>query len=316
VLAAYSGPMKISATWGTALVLLASLAYASAQVTVEVTQDQQQFLAGESLPIAVRITNLSGQPLTFGTDPDWLTFEIASREGSVVPKLGDAPVVGEFVLESSKVAIKRVDLAPYFALQRAGNFLVTAIVRLKGWNRELASPPKHFDVIQGVKIWEQEVGVPRATNSAAAEPEIRRYALQQANYYRSQMRLYLRVTDFYGRLIRVFPVGPVVSFGSPERQVDRVSNLHLLFQEGASSFNYTVCNLDGQVVIHQTYDSTDSRPRLRVDDNGDIRVHGGIRRLAPSDVPSNKQDVAEGESETRFVAPILPPPPPVTPSSK
>jgi hypothetical protein len=308
--------MKISGKCGSALLLLASLAYASGQVTVEVTQEQQQFLAGESLPVAVRITNLSGQPLTFGSELDWLTFEIASREGVVVPKLGEVPVVGEFLLESSKVAIKRVDLAPYFALHRAGNFQVTAIVHLRGWSRELISQPKHFDVIQGVKIWEQEVGIPRAANSSGGEPEIRRYTLQQANYYRSQMRLYVRVTDFYGRLIKVFPVGPVVSFGRPERQVDRLSNLHLLFQEGASSFNYTVCNLEGQVIIHQTYDSTDSRPRLRVDDDGNIAVHGGIRRVASTDVPSTKQDVADGEADTRFVAPILPPPLTATPSSK
>jgi hypothetical protein len=104
--------------------LLSSAVAASAQVTVEVTQEQQQFLPGEELKVAVRITNLSGQTLYLGGEEDWLSFALESREGVVVPKTGEAPVLGEFALESSKVAIKRVDLAPYFTLTRSGAYQV------------------------------------------------------------------------------------------------------------------------------------------------------------------------------------------------
>jgi hypothetical protein len=225
-----------------------------------------------------------------GAEPNWLTFEIASRDGVVVQKLDEVPVTGEFALDSSKVAVKRVDLAPYFALSQPGNYQVVATVHLTGWKRELTSAPKAFDVIQGVKLWEQEVGVPKAGASDNGEPEIRRYILQQANYYRGQMRLYVRVTDSYGKPIRVMPIGPIVSFGRPDRQIDKESNLHVLFQEGASAFNYTVCNLAGEITTHQTYDYTDTRPRLRVDDDGHITVHGGNRRIAASDVPPPKLD--------------------------
>ena len=76
----------------------------SAQVTVEVTQDQDQFLPGEALPTAVRITNRSGQTLHLGRDEDWLTFSVQARDVEVVPKTGEVPVVGEFDLESSRVA--------------------------------------------------------------------------------------------------------------------------------------------------------------------------------------------------------------------
>jgi hypothetical protein len=270
--------------------LLVSLTYASAQVTVEVTQEQQQFVSGEALKVAVRVTNLSGQTLHMGAEPDWLTFEIASRDGVVVSKLADAPVTGEFTLDSSKVAIKRVNLEPYFALTQPGNYQVVATVHITGWKRELTSAPKTFDVIQGVKLWEKEVGVPKSGETGNGEPEIRRYILQQANYYRGQMRLYVRIADGYGKQIRVMPIGPIVSFGRPERQVDRASNLHVLFQEGASAFNYTVCNLAGEITTHQTYDYTDARPRLRFDDEGNITVYGGTRRITPTDVPPPLDD--------------------------
>jgi uncharacterized protein (DUF58 family) len=72
-----------------------------AQVTVEVVLEQEQFLGGEALPVAVRITNRSGQTLRMGNEPDWLTFSVESREGFVVVKTDEVPVLGAFELESS-----------------------------------------------------------------------------------------------------------------------------------------------------------------------------------------------------------------------
>jgi hypothetical protein len=101
------------------LVMLA-LFNASAQVTVEVTLDQDEFLPGESLPVAVKITNQSGQPLHLGADTNWLTFSVESAEGFVVDKNAEVPVLGEFDLESSRMAIKRADLQPYFVVSKPG----------------------------------------------------------------------------------------------------------------------------------------------------------------------------------------------------
>src|SRR5262245_1460191 len=96
---------------GLGLFLLFTLALkARAQVSIEVVQDQDQFLIGETVPTAVRITNRSGQPLHLGADNDWLTFSVASREGRLVTRSGAVPVSGEFDLGSSKRATKRVDL--------------------------------------------------------------------------------------------------------------------------------------------------------------------------------------------------------------
>ena len=278
--------MKIPGLW--VGVLMGSLVCVSAQVSVEVAQDQQQFLPGESLEVKVRITNLSGRELHLGGEEDWLSFALESREGIVVPKLGEAPVLGEFALESSKIATKRVDLGPYFNITRAGTYQVVATLRIREWNREIISPPKSFDVIQGVKIWEQEVGVPQP--GGTSEPELRHYILQQANYVRGQIRLYLRVTDAYSKPIRVQALGPLVSFGRPEAHVDGSSNLHVLFQDGASSFSYVLSNLQGDIIKRQFYDYSDSRPRLRPDDDGNIVVLGGMRRLSASDIPPSKID--------------------------
>src|SRR6187399_1654500 len=93
--------------------LFAATLGAQAQVNVEISLSQDQFLAGEAMPLTVRITNRSGQSLHFGGDPDWLTFTIESKEGYIVTKKGDVPVEAyDLSLASSKLGKTEVDLAP------------------------------------------------------------------------------------------------------------------------------------------------------------------------------------------------------------
>ena len=306
--------MKALGLW--LVVLAAALSPVSAQVTVEVTLDQDQFLPSESLPAAVRITNRSGQALRLGGEADWLTFSVESRGSAVatktdvVIKTGEVPVAGEFVLESSRVATKRVDLAPYFSLNHPGRYSIIATVRIKDWNQNVVSQPKSFDVIEGARLFEQAIGVPNSGEGTNTVPEVRKFIVQQANYLKAQLRLYVRLTDASGtRTIRVLPIGPMVSFGRPESQVDMYSNLHLLYQEGAHSYSYTVVNPDGDIIARRTYDYVDKRPRLAPDTEGRVLVTGGVRRTTSKDVPPSKPATAAGGAPKPGPAPgemILP----------
>ena len=262
-----------------ALVLLAVFR-ASAQVTVELVLDQEQYLPGEAIPVAVKITNRSGQQLHLGADPAWLTFSVESAEGSVVAKQSEVPVVGAFELESSQMGIKRVNVAPYFAIRKTGRYKLTATLRIQDWAKIQSTTPKAFDIINGVELWSQEFGLPGGTNTI---PEVRKYTLVEANYLREQLRLYVEVADASaGRTYRVAALGSLVSFSQPEAQVDRSSRLHVLWQAGARGFNYCVINFSGYVVQQESYDNFNSRPRLTVDGSGDVLVVGGVRRLQPA----------------------------------
>jgi len=276
--------MKTLAFW--LLLFSAWVGTVSAQVRVEVTMEQEQFLAGESIPVAVRITNRSGQALHLGEDLDWLRFTIETRDGQVVSQMDNVPVAGAFVLESSKVATKRVNLEPYFSFLGPERYKVIAILKVKAWDREISSPPSFFTINEGAKLWQQEFGLPSKTGDTNAPPEIRKYILQQANYLRGALRLYLRVTDAEGnKVFKVVPIGPLVSFSRPEPQIDPDSHLHLLYQNGPTSSSYLVFDTEGEVLLRQTYDIVGSRPRLRPDADGKITVYGGIRRESASDFP-------------------------------
>ena len=260
-----------------------------AQVTVEIVLDQQQYLPSESLPVAVKITNRSGQPIHLGAESNWLTFSVESEDGFVVVKNGNASVVGPFDLESSQMATKHVDLEPYFTLNKAGRYHVVATLRIKDWSAEEASAPAFFDVINGVNIWSQEFGLPGPLRAASPVPEIRQYTLVKANYLKSQLRLYAQVSDpSDARIYKVTNVGPLVSFSQPEAQVDRSGNLQVLYQCGASLFSYTVLDPHGEFVRREIFDYVNSRPRLSVDTNGDLTVIGGVRRLKPTEMPRVK----------------------------
>ncbi len=248
--------------------------------------DQDEFLPGEAIPVIARITNRSGQTLTFGREKGWLKFAVAAKEGYVGMRQNDVPIDSEFTLESSERANVRVNIAPYFQLDKTGHYKITATVAVPEWKRSFNSDPKDIDIIKGARVWQQEFGVPNPADTNA-EPQLRIYALQEANYLRSRLMLYAQVTDSDGRINNVTPIGPMISFGQPEAKVDKNSNLHILYQNGPRSFNYSIVNPQCQLIKREFYDYT-SRPRMVSDDNGNISVEGGTRRITRDDLPAPK----------------------------
>ncbi|HEX3800715.1 MAG TPA: hypothetical protein VH413_18625 [Verrucomicrobiae bacterium] len=273
--------MKNTALWLTLLLALARAA--SAQVTVEVLLERNQFLPNETMNAKVRIVNNSGQTLHFGKD-DWLSYSIEATDGFVVIKNGNAPIAHDFDVKSSEVATARADLSPYFDISKPGGYSVTATVRIKDWQMQVSSTPKHFDVVRGVSIWEQSFGVPQSPGDHS-EPEIRKYILQQATFSRHS-ELFLRLTDGGTHTLRLLTIGPTISFSAPQMRLDPASNLHLLYQQAAHVYDYSVISPSGEITKRQTYYYTSSAPHLRVDDTGNIFIVGGERHIAENDLPS------------------------------
>ena len=105
--------------------------------------------------------------------------------------------------------------------------------------------------------------------------------------YLKDVKLYVRVTDATtGATYAVFPIGPVVSFNKPQTLVDRLGQLHLLHQFGMRAYASHVISPDGVILERRTYDITDSRPALRMNDQGEVIVLGGVRRPDASDIPA------------------------------
>ncbi|MBU6410922.1 MAG: hypothetical protein KGR98_11110 [Verrucomicrobia bacterium] len=270
-----------------ALALLGVFGAPGQVVRVQVSLSQKEFLPGESLPATVRVFNDSGQTLHLGADRDWLTFGVTSADGQYAPpQKSQPPVVGPFDLGSMEVAIKRVNLAPYFALNKLGSYQVVAMVHIAAWGKDVSSAPAPFDIIDGAELWQRDFGVPLPAGVTNRAPEVRKYILEEANYLQRQLRLYVLVSNqSRSRIFKAEAIGPMVSFSTPQAELDERSDLHVLYQSGARSFIYAVIAPDGSILSESVYDLWKDRPRLEMLGNGSIAVVGGVPRVAPHALP-------------------------------
>ena len=264
---------------------------ARAQLYVDLVLDQTQFLPREDLLIGVRIKNLSGQTLEMGKDNKWIHFMVEHVGSGAVDKSGEIPAQGIYKIENSKMVTRYLNLAAGYYMYMPGRYKVVAVVTIPEWNRTITSAPADFEIIRGATLWEQGFGVPKMDGETNAVPKFRQYILQQTSSM-DQLRLYACVAETPSKqMLRVTYVGPMMSFSLPEAQLDKDSNLHLLYQSGAKAFIYTTINPNGNITLRHTYLYTATRPALRKDEEFGIRVIGGIRRHGAGDVPSENSDI-------------------------
>ena len=260
--------------------------------------DQNAFVSKEAIPVAVKIINHSGQTLSLGKEVDWLAFTVETTEGFVLSPTDKVPVVGEFDLATSKYALKRVDLAPYFEITKTGEYMIIATVKIKDWEAEVSSAPKKFQITRGTKLWEGAFGMPMSASNAGP-PVVRKYILQQSSNMK-QMKLYVRVTDeMENHVFKVVPVGPLLSFSRPEPRMDQQNNLHLIYQSGARRYLYSVVTPDGAIIQRQTFDVTGTRPHLHVDGTGKISVVDGQRHIMEDDINRPDEQVISNGAPSR-----------------
>ena len=253
-----------------------------AQVSLDIQFEQQHYLRNESLPVKIRLTNLSGQPLKIGETADWLTFSLQNREGKVIPQAQDIVAGGQFELESAGSVTKIIDLNIGYDLNSPGSYRVTAIARFPQLKLDVSSRTQTFDIVRGTTLWEQVCGVP-PTNRP---PESIRFSLIEA-YYLKQLKLYVRAAeDPEGPWVHVLPLGPIVSFARPDKAIDSASVLHVLYQSGPRAFEYCQISPQGLLAKRSTFSLGSTKPRLKVNENGTIGVVGGIPTLDPTVVPS------------------------------
>lgn len=252
-----------------------------AQLEIHVTVAQDQFIPGEAVEAAVRISNFTGRKIVLGDSRTWLRFDLDSSDGRVVTRLADVPETGEFSLEPSTRGTLRFDIQPQFEIARPGRYRLTATVMTPD-GEQFTSRPTPLEVIRGTRLWERDFSVAVPPD----QPDIRRkYVLQQATHLRS-LRLYLRVTDAdEHEILKVINLGGIVSFNRPDCRVDRTSRLHLLHQIDAETYRYHLVDTDGSLLQRRLHIITARRPELRVNESGEVAVLGGERRRHSSDFP-------------------------------
>ena len=270
------------------------------QVEVMVESEQRHYLVGEALRVGVKIVNRSGQTLTFGRSSDWLSIVVDSRQDLPVPKVREVDATGVFQVPSSKAVTRWLDLSSSYRIPRPGRYYIQATVRIKQWGVKLSSPPKNINVIEGAALWQKTFGVPRAKpagDSAQERPSARKYILKQMTLI-DRIRLYLQITTPSEEgVYAAIPVCQMVSFSKPEAALGTENRLHVLCQDGARTFNYSVFMPSGELVLRQTHRYTRTRPVLRQNQEGEVVVIGGERVPAKDDYPPSASSGENGDEE-------------------
>lgn len=259
--------------------------FAQAQIELRLSADREFFLTGEDLEVAVKVANFTGGPLTLGEQPDWLRFTVERTDSGVVNKLSEVEESGSFTLPQATVGTVRFNLTPHFALDRPGKYRVVAQAVTPKGPEVFTSEPLAFEIVRGVQLNpDREVGVTLPDGTTAR----RKYLLQQVNFLRT-VELYVRVTDAAESVnVKVARLGRIVTFDPPKWVVDRKSQFHVLHRVDANTSGYHVFQPDGTLVTREFYRFTRTTPELRVNDEGEVAVIGGIRRLTASDIPASR----------------------------
>jgi hypothetical protein len=248
----------------------------------------------------LQIINRSGQTLTLGQDDHWVEFTIVGDDGSIADKVADVPVKGEFTLASGQSGTRTLNLTPYYDFRRPGHYRISGVVHLEQWHQDVACRSVGFFVAEGValpNLGNLPVGVPPPPGVTNMPPVVRYYSLLKVGYRskatdqddissQDELMLYFRLTDANGRTLRVYPLARLLSFSTPEAQLDRSNDLHVLFQTGARSFSYFIMDPEGRMLARQVHEYAGaSRPHLAATDDGVIFVRGGFRRYTEADWP-------------------------------
>jgi hypothetical protein len=255
--------------------LLVAATSAMAQIQVDLKLPRLQFVAYEPVLATLHITNLAGRDIDLrdAAGQEWFGFEVTGRDGQIVGRLKTDSMQSGLKIEAGQRVTQKINLTPLFDVHDFGMYHVRAHIYFADLDKFFYSQPKVFEVTDARPIWQRTVGMP---DRSAGPGTVRTYALL-TNRFPEHKALYVRVADAdTGIVYATYPLGRIIDFDEPHAEIDRNNFLHVLHCAAPRTWSYAKIGLNGELVSHQTFMETKTRPRLVHDGNGMIAVRGGM----------------------------------------
>ncbi|MEK7953475.1 hypothetical protein [Luteolibacter soli] len=249
------------------------LSTARAQVEVTLKMARNNFVSGESIPVAVTVTNRSGQDLVFqgNSRVGWLDLMVSNLNGVALTPIGQ-PAFGAVKIPLGQAMSRTVDLASLYPLQTAGNFSVYAVVRLPGQaDNGYGSNRTVFNVNTALPYWTQKIGL------AGKPGQGREFRVLQFNTG-SKTTLYAQVMDTRtGNAIRTHPLGEALMFRKPSVTLDNRQVMHVLYLMSPEMWGHVRVAPDGQLLGRELHKrGAGSDPVLLTSRDGIVQVGNSI----------------------------------------
>ncbi len=258
-------------------------ASAQAQIQVELKFKRLQYVAYEPVIATLSITNLAGRDVVLrdGGGQHWFGFEVTADESRpIAPAIGDAPEP-PLRIETGKTVTRKVNLEPIYPVHDFGTYHVRANVYFADMGKFFYSSAKVFRVGDARPIWQKTVGLPDGVGSG----NVRTFSLL-SNRFPDHTSLYVRVEDKdRGVVYSTFSLGRILAVDDPQAELDRANQLHVLHCASPRSWAYSRIGLNGELLEHDVFMETKSRPHLRRTANGMIAVSGGMSEKSIAQSP-------------------------------
>ncbi len=247
------------------------------QMGISVSTDRQKYLRYEPIRVRVLLRNYSGNTLVFGAGTSkegYVDFTIDTDGGFDVAKLDrTANLTDSLILGAGETKELSLILNNLYDMQKEGVYTVSAQLGHRRLANDYVSQSCVIEVRDGLEVWSRSVGMPTA--SSASNISARKASLLL--FHQDPGDMYCLKIEDEAMVYGVVRLGPRILGGTPDCDVDAVSNIHILFQSKSRLYSYCVYDCNGQLKQDRFYLSVgDQIPRLHRDpDIGRIMVIGG-----------------------------------------
>jgi len=282
-----------------AVVLLFMVSWTTqAQVRISLSSERSNYLLFENSPFTVEVTNESGEPLNFSSDPktghSWLAFIILRVDGSKIRAESTFSTKDRSLQQGESFSI-RVNITPYYSLRETGQYTIQAVVKPDGMNSFITSKLT-FNVSKGENIWQRDRMV-----------DGKRTTYSIIRFLEDETSCYIRVEEPEENLVLCTTrTGSLLANSAPTTLFDANGELHLLQSLAARTYRYSKISEGGKIVFQEDRVAGATIPTMASMPDGSVQFTGGVNQKELQQRPSLSDDQGGkvmGSAEQPFSAP-------------
>jgi len=259
--------------------LTAPAAYAQVSVTLEL--NNANYLQYETVYAKVTMRNYSAHPLAFGENKELsgrLKFEIElPAEGYAQPTPAGLPPMVGVILAPGASKTMSFALSDYYDVKAKGKYRVKAIVEHSQLTTAYESNSAIFTVIDGVPIWERQVGIPDYVKKTDEGKPVQTRKYKIVSIFDGKSKVYLLVVEDERSVYSVKRIGFDMGYNlKPSCEIDSLSRLNVLLPVNPKVFAFYLYSIEGKLERREVYLKTQTTPTLVADaKDGTVMIVGG-----------------------------------------
>lgn len=256
------------------LLALSSALFAQVNIIdVDVKLNKKIFMSYEHIYATVTVKNNGGQNIRLHNNQvgNWLDFDIL-RNGKTEVNMAKKFIFAQAVIGPGQSKARTVALTQMYPLTTQGNYTVRAKVNTDANAGIALSRPAHFDVLNGVMIYQRQTGV------AGDRKKLVEYRIRSLNKPQGTELYFQNYDPKKRRVLATYSLGEYLNVNKPQFQIDKEGKFHILFQVNAKVFRHLQIADSGKILKQELYKlGAKGIPRLwQINQKGEIVVRNAI----------------------------------------